>query len=142
MKKHTVIGFAAFTLVFLGAGCESKTYNQTYVTDDATQGVQPVAQIGHVVLLTLKDEADTAELVASSRESLAGIPGLTHYDAGTHLQTGRDGVVADYHVALYIGFDTEADYAAYLVHPDHVAYVEAWQPRFESIVIYDMLSSD
>lgn len=101
-----------------------------------------MARLGHIVLLTLKNSADTEELIASSREFLAGIPGLTHYGAGTHLETGRDAVDGDYDVALYIGFDTEADYAAYLVHPDHVAYVEAWRPRFVSIRILDVLESD
>lgn len=142
MNINTTLAAAALSLVLLAAGCDSKTYNETYIDGVSTDGPKPTAQIGHVVLLTLSDPADTDELVAASREALADIPGLTHYSAGVHLETGREAVLSNYHVALYIGFDSEEDYAAYLVHPDHVAFVDAWQPRFESIVIYDIADAD
>jgi len=100
------------------------------------------ARIGHVVLLSLQDPADASELIESSRAVLGPIPGITSLGVGTHLETGRAALIDDYDVALYIGFETEADYAAYLAHPDHVAYVDAWRPRLTSIRIIDILEAD
>ena len=106
--------------------------------DDAHAVADPPARIGHVVLITLQDPSKADELIESSRGQLGPIPGITSFGVGRHLETGRDTVDGDYDVALYLGFETEQDYARYLVHPDHVAYVEYWQPRMESIRIFDI----
>jgi len=137
--KHTTLALGmSLGLLFTGLpGCST---DRTHVV--AHQDAAPpagVARLGHLVFLSLKDPTDTAELIESSRAELRGIPGLTALGVGTPLETGRDAVDSDYDVALYLGFDTEDDYAAYLVHPAHVAYVEAWRSRFESIRIFDVL---
>lgn len=97
------------------------------------------ARISHVVLVKLVDEADIPAVLADSDAMLAGIPGVTAYAAGTHLETGRPTVDGGYSVGLYIGFESEAAYAGYVDHPAHLAYVTKWRPRTEWLRIYDIL---
>lgn len=115
----------------------------TFVTIGGCAATSPSAprpaRISHVVLVKLTDPADAPALLADSDAMLAGIPGVTAYAAGTHLETGRATVDADYSVGLYIGFESEAAYAGYVDHPAHVAYVAKWRPRLEWLRIYDVL---
>ena len=139
--KHTLSALAASAVLLPLAACSS---HGTHSGSHAGPGAIPPspARIGHVVLLSLNDPADAPELIESSRAVLGPIPGITTLGVGTHLETGRAALINDYDVALYIGFETEADYTAYLVHPDHVAYVDAWRPRLASIRIIDILEAE
>ncbi|MFG0304901.1 MAG: Dabb family protein [Phycisphaerales bacterium JB040] len=146
MKHPLLASLAGVPCLFLLVACSSHATHAGPGDDGhaAARGAHPAppARIGHVVLLSLNDPADAPELIESSREVLGPIPGITTLGVGTHLETGRDALISDYDVALYIGFQTEADYSAYLVHPDHVAYVDAWRPRLTSIRIIDILEAD
>lgn len=105
----------------------------------ATQRVAPrTAAIGHIVFVDLKDETDRAELIADSDAMLATIPSVATYAAGEHLDTGRETVLGDYSVGIYLGFETEQDLADYVAHPQHVEYVTKWKPRLESLRVYDI----
>lgn len=97
------------------------------------------ARISHIVFLDLEDQADREALIADCDAKLAAIPGVVSYAAGRHLDVGRESVLSDYDVGLYIGFETEADYAAYVVHPLHMELVEAWKPRLVGMRVYDVL---
>jgi hypothetical protein len=97
------------------------------------------ARINHVVFMTLKDPAHADALVEACDAELASIPGVTSYFAGKHLDTGRPTVDADYDVGLYLGFDTEEAYSGYVEHPAHVAFVEAWLPQLELLLVRDVL---
>lgn len=96
------------------------------------------AFISHVVFLKLADPTDYEEILADCERMLAPIPGVAAFAAGAHLDTGRPAALADYDLGLYIGFDTEAHYASYVTHPDHVAVLEKWRPRLEWLRIYDI----
>lgn len=118
---------AALPLAGCACGCRS-----------ANTGMPPSpAAISHVVLFNLQDPADADELIADCNERLAPIPGIASFAVGRHLDTGRSHVFSDYHVGLYVGYESEADYDVYIDHPDHVALVEKWQPRWNWIRIYD-----
>jgi len=95
------------------------------------------AIISHVVFVELVDPADTPAVIADCDAMLSTIPGVVSYAAGPPLDTGRDTVLADYHVGLYIGFDTEADYTHYVNHPDHTGLVAKWKPRITALRVYD-----
>jgi len=101
------------------------------------RGERP-AEMNHVVLFKLKLAEDAAALIADSDASLPRIPGVVSYFAGRHLDVGRANVEKDYDVGLYVGFDTEASYRAYLDHPLHTELVTRWRPKWEWIRIYDV----
>ncbi len=97
------------------------------------------ARINHIVFFKLKDSGDTGELIADCDERLSIIPGVVSYYCGTHLDAGRSNVDGDYDVGFYVGFANEDDYRGYVNHPNHIALVEKWKPRWEWIRVHDVL---
>lgn len=104
----------------------------------STPRTQAVAAISHVVFVDLADPADADALLADARAMLAPIPSVTAYSAGKHLDTGRPTVLGDYDIGMILGFDDAAGLNAYVVHPDHVAFVERWRPRLTGLRVYDI----
>ncbi|MCA9294621.1 MAG: Dabb family protein [Phycisphaerales bacterium] len=97
------------------------------------------ALVNHPVFITLNDPADVDECTADCDRLLATIPGVVSYYCGTPLDTGRDTVDTNYHVGLYLGFNSVEDYNAYVTHPQHVATVEKWKPRIKVLMIRDVI---
>ena len=97
------------------------------------------AIINHVVLFKLKNPQDTDELIADCDRTLATIPGVVSYFAGRRLDLGGPNVDVEFDVGFYVGFNSKEDYARYVDHPNHVAAVNKWRPRWESIRIQDVI---
>lgn len=96
------------------------------------------ALISHVVLAELVDPTEAPQLIADCDLLLADIPGVTSYACGSHIDTGRSSVLADYHVGLFIGFNSTDDYAVYVDHPQHVELLSRWKPRITRLRVYDI----
>lgn len=96
------------------------------------------APISHVVLVTLKDPADAPSLIAESDRLLATIPSVVAYSCGTPPPTDRASVDTSFTVGMYVGFESEEGYRAYLDHAAHTALVEAWRTRIESMRMFDI----
>lgn len=111
----------------LVAGCAQKTH----------QPMDPGA-INHVVLFTLQDPSQGEALQRDCAARLKHIPSVVAYACGEHVDAGRQNVDGDYTLGLFVSFQDMAGYKAYLVHPDHVALVEKWKPRFSEVTIYDI----
>ena len=90
-----------------------------------------------MVFIKLQDPEDRAALIADCDAMLSSIPGVTAYSAGRRLDVGRE--TMDFDVGLYIGFETEADYAAYVENESHKELVERWKPNLEWLRVYDLL---
>jgi hypothetical protein len=97
------------------------------------------ARISHIVFFKLDDPGRRPELLADCDRLLPTIPGVVSYAAGRHLDVGRDTVDGDYDLGLYIGFETEGDYAAYIDHPNHTELVGAWRDRLEWLRVHDVI---
>jgi len=132
LRRLLINGALAATPLAAAPGCA------TPATPVAEVRPTRPAYISHIVLISLRDPADADELLADSERILASIPGVVSFAAGPHFDTGRDSVIDDYDIGLYIGFDSEARYLEYVEHPDHIAYVEKWRPRLESLRVYDI----
>lgn len=102
-------------------------------------GAPRPAMISHVVFVELADPADAPAVIADCDAKLSTIPGVVSYAAGPPLDTGRASVLADYHVGIYIGFDSEEDYAHYVDHPDHIGLVAKWKPRITALRVHDFV---
>ena len=132
MNRITFAITVAVSIMF--SGC----CNHQFACGGRTLPPRP-ATINHVVFFKLQNPADADELITDCDRMLATIPGVVSYYAGKHIDTGRLTVNADYDVGLYIGFENEADYSAYVVHPNHVEGVNKWKPRWEWIRVHDVL---
>lgn len=106
------------------------------ITTTTAHSLRP-ARISHIVFIKLKDPADAPALIADSDKTLPKIRCVTRYTCGRHLDMGRANVIHDYDVGLYVGFETNDEYAAYVQHPAHVAFVKEWAPKSEWIHVYD-----
>lgn len=98
----------------------------------------PAGRVNHVVLFDLRSGTDERAFIEDCRSLLAPIPGVTSLFCGTHFETGRDRVVSNYDVAVYVGLDSPESYRGYLVHPNHLALVDRWKSAFESYSVYDI----
>jgi len=125
-----------FALILIISGCAS---NRDIRSPTAASVSPRPAPINHIVFFNLKNPADADELIADCDRLLATAPGVVSYFAGKRLDTGRANVETDFEVGFYIGFQTQADYAAFVNHPDHVAAVKKWKPRCEWIRIHDVV---
>lgn len=101
------------------------------------QTIDAPGAINHIVFFDLQEPADADELIQDCY-SLLAVPGPTSGYAGTHYDIGRSTVLRDYDVGFFVAFDSEEDYRAYIEHPRHVALVEKWKPRWDSIRVYDI----
>ena len=96
------------------------------------------AAVSHIVFIKLNDSSETDALLADCDAKLSAIPGVVSYAGGAHLDTGRATVESNYDAGIYIGFDNEADYAAYVAHPNHVSLVNDWKAKMRWLRVYDI----
>lgn len=96
------------------------------------------ALISHVVIFNLADPAQAEDLIEACDGMLAGIESVGNYTCGRHIDTGRPVVLDDYDVALIVGFNSQADYSAYLDDPKHRAFLDAWSDQISDVRIYDI----
>lgn len=104
----------------------------------ASSGPHRPAAINHIVLFKLNDPAQADTLIDECSSRLASIPGIVSVFAGRHVEIGRPGIEHDYDVGFYAGFNSVEDYAAYVNHPDHLAFADEWKPRLAWIRKYDI----
>jgi hypothetical protein len=97
------------------------------------------ARINHIVFVKLQNPSDAVALIADCDTALCNIPGVTRYACGPHLETGRPTVINDYDVGIYIGFESEAAYSAYVDNPSHQGLVQAWAPKAQWLHVYDVV---
>ena len=95
--------------------------------------------IERIVLLKMKEEFATeeslAELVERSREVLPGLPGVVGCSVG---KAADEKTGEQWHISLFVRFESMDDLPAFAVHPDHRAYVDDFiRPRLESIAAYN-----
>ena len=103
------------------------------------RGPSRPALVSHSVYIKLKNPADAAEIIADGDRDLRTIPGIKSYYGGTRLEPARLGADDSYDVGFFMAFGSREDYQRYLEHPKHVAAVEKWRPRWESIRIFDVI---
>lgn len=96
------------------------------------------AYISHVVLVELHDPEDSAAFISDCDRLLGSMRILSGYACGPHYESGRETVLADYDVGLYVGFDSREAYETYVTHPDHVELVESWRDRIRRMRVYDI----
>ena len=100
----------------------------------------PEVGIHHIVLVWLKLSGSPTyrkQIIAEARQ-LEKIPGVISVGAGRSLFSNRDIVDHSFDVGLDITFATVGDMERYLVHPDHLRFVEGIKPLVERIVVYDI----
>jgi heme-degrading monooxygenase HmoA len=92
----------------------------------------------HVVLYKFKDGLPSAQL-QEVIDTFAGLPKkidtIIGFEAGTNVS--KEGKSEGFTHAFVVTFKSEADLAAYLVHPAHDAYVKVVRDRREKVIVFD-----
>jgi len=127
--KHCLLMLLTLTLI----GCSS------YQTPRPAPRAEQVALISHIVFVKLVDPSDYSRILADADQQLNTIASVARFGAGAPLDTGRETVLDDYDLAIYLGFNSQDDLAAYVAHPQHNAFLEKWMSRIETLKVYDML---
>ena len=89
--------------------------------------------IQRIVLFKLKDpycnDAARAEFVAQTRKDLSALKQVRSVSVGTPADETSE---ASWDIAIFVQFDNMEDVEAYVVDPDHRAYVDGYaMPRIE-----------
>ncbi len=123
MRQLALVGFA-LTVAMLPA-CQIRTSPHR-------------TALSHVVIFNMADPTQADALIQDSDRLLTKIEAVESYACGKHIETGRSVVLDDYEVALVVGFDSEADYTAYLEDPLHTEFLKLWSAQIDDIRIYDI----
>ena len=92
----------------------------------------------HVVMYKFKDSATPAQ-VQEVIDAFAGLPKkvntIVAFEHGTNVS--REGKSEGFTHVFVVTFKSEADLAAYLVHPAHDEYVKVVRDRRDKVVVFD-----
>jgi heme-degrading monooxygenase HmoA len=92
----------------------------------------------HIVMYQFKAGITPAQ-IQEVVDTFGGLPQkintIIGYEAGTNVS--REGKSEGYTHAFVVTFKSEADLAAYLVHPAHEAYVKIVRDRREKVIVFD-----
>jgi hypothetical protein len=102
----------------------------------------PATTLQHVVIIKLRQPSEADELIADTRRHLSAIPQVMDLRIGRPYDVGRPGVDLDWDVAVFMRFTDRKAYEAYLVHPEHLALVNSWQPYWQWIRVHDALDAE
>ncbi len=91
-----------------------------------------------LVWLKLSGNPSYRQQIIAESQSLKKIPGVISVNAGRSLFSNRDIVDHSFDVGLDITFETPEDLQNYLVHPDHLRFVDGLKPLIDRIVVYDI----
>jgi len=92
----------------------------------------------HIVMYKFKPETTPAQ-IQDVIDAFAGLPKkvdtIIGYEAGTNIS--KEGKSEGFTHVFVVTFKSEADLAAYLVHPAHEAYVKVVKDKREKVVVFD-----
>jgi hypothetical protein len=92
----------------------------------------------HIVMYKFKPETTPAQ-VQEVIDAFAGLPKkidkIIGFEAGANVS--KEGKSEGFTHVFVVTFKTEADLAAYLVHPAHEAYVKVVAGKREKVVVFD-----
>lgn len=95
-------------------------------------------QLRHVVLFKFKD-GTLEEDIKKVEQAFAALPGkipqIKAYEWG--INNSPEGLDKGFTHCFFLSFDTEADRAIYLPHPDHKAFGDILGPHLDDVLVVD-----
>jgi hypothetical protein len=125
--KNTTLGFLFSILsIFCMSAC----------TKDSTQSNEKVLR--HVVLFKFTDSTSSEDVkkVENAFSALQGkISLIKGYEWGTN--SSPEGLNQGLTHCFFVSFASDKDRDDYLVHPEHVAFVEVLKPHLDKVTVID-----
>jgi hypothetical protein len=98
------------------------------------------ARYHHFTFLAFQDPSVADAVIRDCRAHLPKIPGVVAVHCGKPVDVGRPAgeVTADFHVGVYVAFETLEGLKGYADHPEHRRVVETWGPKVARIRVHDV----
>ncbi|MBX2873787.1 MAG: Dabb family protein [Saprospiraceae bacterium] len=132
--KNLLLAFLTFGLL---SSC-TQTVEEEKIIEKEVVKEAPKKQLRHVVLFKFKDSSTEADVqsVEAAFSALPGkIPEISDYEWGTN--NSPEGLDKGFTHCFFLSFDSEADRAVYLPHPDHKAFGDVLKPHLEDVLVLD-----
>ncbi len=133
--KITILSL--FALLTLNS-CANKTDTSQAEKQTSTKIEIMKKQLRHVVLFKFKEAATKADIkkVEDAFDALpTKIKEIKGYERG--LNNSPENLNKGFTHCFFVTFETEEARAVYLVHPDHLAFVEILKPNLEDALVLD-----
>lgn len=125
-------------LLFAIAACTPADDTPTTTPSTMSSSSQPDSLLRHAVLFSLDKDSDP-DGVKGVEEAFAALPGkipqIYGYEWGTN--NSPEGLEKGFTHLFFVTFKSEADRDAYLIHPDHLAFVEFSKPQIKDVLVLD-----
>ena len=107
-----------------------------------SQTPETPARLKHVVLFKFKDDA-TPSNVKKVEDAFRALPGKinTVKDFEWGINNSPEGLNQGFTHCFLVTFDDDKGRQTYLVHPDHLAFVEVLKPYLDKALVIDYLAN-
>jgi heme-degrading monooxygenase HmoA len=104
----------------------------------AAAGAEEGKVLRHIVMYKFKPETTPAQ-IQEVIDAFSGLPKkidtIVGFEAGANVS--KEGKSEGFTHVFVVTFKSEADLAAYIVHPAHEAYVKVVKDKREKVVVFD-----
>ena len=138
MKFQHLILLSVFFSLFFGCSNAPETTEKALATTTQSMEKNTAKQLRHVVLFKFKEgtAAEDIQKVEAAFSALpAKIPQIKGYEWGTN--NSPEGLDKGFTHCFFLTFESEADRAIYLPHPDHKAFGEVLTPYLDDVLVLD-----
>ena len=112
-----------------------------FTTAMQSQTPETPARLKHVVLFKFKDDA-TPSNIKKVEDAFRALPGKinTVKDFEWGINNSPEGLNQGFTHCFLVTFDDDKGRQTYLVHPDHLAFVEVLKPYLDKALVIDYLA--
>ncbi len=135
--KLTIAAIMAFSSI----GLISRTLEDPEFIKTPISIVKSDSLLRHVVLFKFKEGTPDTKIseIASAFSALpAKIPEVHAYEWGTN--NSPENLAKGFTHCFFVTFESEADRAIYLPHPEHLTFVKLLEPHLEDVLVVDYWS--
>lgn len=134
--RHILLRALSILLILTIYSCKSET---KAIERKPVQKIEKeTALLRHVVLFKFKEDTTTEQITAVENAFSAlprKIEEIVSYEWG--INNSPEGLDKGFTHCFFLTFKSEEDRAAYLPHPDHMAFVALASPFFEDVLVVD-----
>ncbi|MEQ9219863.1 MAG: Dabb family protein [Cyclobacteriaceae bacterium] len=125
-----------FVAALLVSSCDTKSTTETTSTRNTEMKASP--QLRHVVLLKFKESATESD-IKKVEEAFIGLKSKIKEikDLEWGINNSPEGLNKGFTHCFFLTFESEADRAIYLPHPDHKAFGDVLGPHLEDVTVVD-----
>lgn len=143
MLKKTILFFTFLLITQVGFSQKNKGNKGGKSAQKHKNHHMKMEKLRHVVLFKFKDSS-TPDDIKAIEEAFRNLPKkisqIKGYEWG--LNNSPEGINQGFTHCFFLTFDSEADRAIYLPHPDHKAFGSVLGPHLDKVLVVDYWTKD